>query len=95
MKKLGYPALTITNVPGSTLSRGVDYKLHTCGGPEIDVTSTKAYTAQMAVLSLLAVDSAKAQEMNLIAYYAALQKLRCRQAKKTCQKCESGINNYK
>lgn len=61
VKKLGYPALTITNVPGSTLSREADFTLHTVAGPEIAVASTKAYTAQMAVLSILAVDAAKAQ----------------------------------
>jgi glutamine---fructose-6-phosphate transaminase (isomerizing) len=65
VKKLGYPALTITNVPGSTLSREADFTLHTFAGPEIAVASTKAYTAQMAVLSLLAVDTAKAQELKL------------------------------
>ncbi|RXJ01889.1 glutamine--fructose-6-phosphate transaminase (isomerizing) [Anaerobacillus alkaliphilus] len=61
VKKLGHPALTITNVPGSTLSREADFTLHTVAGPEIAVASTKAYTAQMAVLALLAVDTAKAQ----------------------------------
>ncbi|MCT8136496.1 glutamine--fructose-6-phosphate transaminase (isomerizing) [Anaerobacillus sp. CMMVII] len=65
VKKLGYPALTITNVPGSTLSREADFTLHTVAGPEIAVASTKAYTAQMAVLSLLAVDAAKAQGLKL------------------------------
>ncbi|MFN7252678.1 MAG: glutamine--fructose-6-phosphate transaminase (isomerizing) [Anaerobacillus sp.] len=65
VKKLGYPALTITNVPGSTLSREADFTLHTFAGPEIAVASTKAYTAQMAVISLLAVDTAKAQELKL------------------------------
>jgi glutamine---fructose-6-phosphate transaminase (isomerizing) len=65
VKKLGYPALTITNVPGSTLSREADFTLHTFAGPEIAVASTKAYTAQMAVISLLAVDTAKAQGLKL------------------------------
>lgn len=65
VKKLGYPALTITNVPGSTLSREADYTLHTYAGPEIAVASTKAYTAQMAVLSILAVDTARAQGFTL------------------------------
>ncbi len=65
IKKLGYPALTITNVPGSTLSREADFTLHTYAGPEIAVASTKAYTAQMAVLALLAVDTAKAQGLTL------------------------------
>ncbi|MDE5416114.1 glutamine--fructose-6-phosphate transaminase (isomerizing) [Alkalihalobacterium chitinilyticum] len=61
VRKLGYRALTITNVPGSTLSREANYTLHTYAGPEIAVASTKAYTAQMAVLAILAVDTAKAQ----------------------------------
>ncbi|KIO55508.1 Glucosamine--fructose-6-phosphate aminotransferase [Caldibacillus thermoamylovorans] len=54
IKKMGYQALTITNVPGSTLSREADYTLLLHAGPEIAVASTKAYTAQVAVLSILA-----------------------------------------
>lgn len=53
-KKLGHKALTITNVPGSTLSRESDHTLLLHAGPEIAVASTKAYTAQIAVLSILA-----------------------------------------
>jgi glutamine---fructose-6-phosphate transaminase (isomerizing) len=59
-KNMGHPSLTITNVPGSTLSRESDYTLHTYAGPEIAVASTKAYTAQMAVMAILAVDAARA-----------------------------------
>ncbi|WP_088105801.1 glutamine--fructose-6-phosphate transaminase (isomerizing) [Halalkalibacter urbisdiaboli] len=65
VKKLGYQSLTVTNVPGSTLSREADFTLHTYAGPEIAVASTKAYTAQMAVLTLLAVDTAKAKGIEL------------------------------
>ncbi|MEC2071955.1 glutamine--fructose-6-phosphate transaminase (isomerizing) [Alkalihalophilus marmarensis] len=65
VKKRGHKALTITNVPGSTLSREADFTLHTYAGPEIAVASTKAYTAQMAVLTLLAVDTAKAKGIEL------------------------------
>ncbi|WP_078551217.1 glutamine--fructose-6-phosphate transaminase (isomerizing) [Bacillus alkalicellulosilyticus] len=61
IKEKGYPALTITNVPGSTLSREADFTLHTHAGPEIAVASTKAYTAQMAVLAILACDLANAK----------------------------------
>ncbi|MFV5772308.1 SIS domain-containing protein, partial [Pediococcus acidilactici] len=50
VKELGYKALTMTNVPGSTLSREADYTLLLHAGPEIAVASTKAYTAQIAVL---------------------------------------------
>lgn len=54
VKQLGYPALTITNVVGSTLSREADYSLFLHAGPEIAVASTKAYTAQITVLAILA-----------------------------------------
>lgn len=53
-KKLGHQSLTVTNVPGSTLSREADQTLILHAGPEIAVASTKAYTAQIAVLSILA-----------------------------------------
>ncbi|MBR7797212.1 glutamine--fructose-6-phosphate transaminase (isomerizing) [Virgibacillus sp. AGTR] len=65
IKELGHPALTITNVPGSTLSREADYTLNLYAGPEIAVASTKAYTAQLAVLAILAVDTAKAKGLDL------------------------------
>ncbi|WP_134704831.1 glutamine--fructose-6-phosphate transaminase (isomerizing) [Ammoniphilus sp. YIM 78166] len=65
VKKLGYKALTITNVPGSTLSREADYTLHLYAGPEIAVASTKAYTAQLAVLLLLAFATAEAKHIEL------------------------------
>ncbi|QST02057.1 glutamine--fructose-6-phosphate transaminase (isomerizing) (plasmid) [Pontibacillus sp. ALD_SL1] len=54
MKKLGYPSITITNAKGSTLSRESDHTLLLHAGPEIAVASTKAYTAQIAVLYLVA-----------------------------------------
>lgn len=60
IKAMGYKALTITNVPGSTLSREADYTLLLYAGPEIAVASTKAYTAQIAVLAILAQVTAKA-----------------------------------
>ncbi|WP_031406144.1 glutamine--fructose-6-phosphate transaminase (isomerizing) [Geobacillus vulcani] len=63
--KLGYKAITITNVPGSTLSREADYTLLLHAGPEIAVASTKAYTAQIAVLAILAAAAAKAKGLEL------------------------------
>ena len=52
--ELGHPSLTITNVAGSTLSREATYTLLLHAGPEIAVASTKAYTAQIAVMAVLA-----------------------------------------
>lgn len=54
VKALGYPSITMTNVPGSTLSREADHTLLLHAGPEIAVASTKAYTAQLAVLAITA-----------------------------------------
>ena len=63
--EMGHKALTITNVPGSTLSREANYTLPLHAGPEIAVASTKAYTAQLAVLAILAADIAKAKGLAL------------------------------
>lgn len=51
---MGIPSLTVTNVPGSTLSREATYTMLLHAGPEIAVASTKAYTAQIAALAFLA-----------------------------------------
>ncbi|MED2976545.1 glutamine--fructose-6-phosphate transaminase (isomerizing) [Bacillus swezeyi] len=65
VKELGHKALTITNVPGSTLSREADYTLLLNAGPEIAVASTKAYTAQIAVLAILAAVTADSRGKEL------------------------------
>ncbi|MGB9847377.1 MAG: SIS domain-containing protein, partial [Desulfotomaculales bacterium] len=53
-KKLGAPVIAITNVVGSSIAREADHVLYTWAGPEIAVASTKAYTAQLVALYLLA-----------------------------------------
>ncbi|MCG2714114.1 MAG: glutamine--fructose-6-phosphate transaminase (isomerizing) [Candidatus Omnitrophica bacterium] len=53
-KKHGASVLSICNVLGSTLTRESDGIIYTHAGPEIGVASTKAYTAQLTVLYLLA-----------------------------------------
>ncbi len=65
IKELGHPSLTITNVPGSTLSREADYTLLLHAGPEIAVASTKAYVAQVAVLAIVAYVEAQSQGKQL------------------------------
>ncbi|TWT02535.1 glutamine--fructose-6-phosphate transaminase (isomerizing) [Planomicrobium sp. CPCC 101079] len=65
IKELGHTSLTITNVAGSTLSREADHTLLLYAGPEIAVASTKAYTAQLAVLSILAAVTAEARGIDL------------------------------
>jgi len=53
--------LSICNVVGSSLVRESDFVLYTLAGPEIGVASTKAYTAQLTVLYLLAMHLARAK----------------------------------
>jgi glucosamine--fructose-6-phosphate aminotransferase (isomerizing) len=65
VKAMGHPSLTITNVPGSTLSREADYTLLLHAGPEIAVASTKAYTAQIAVMAVLAEVTARSKGLDI------------------------------
>ena len=53
-KKLGSKVLGICNVVGSALSRETDAGVFTHAGTEISVASTKAFTAQVTVLTMLA-----------------------------------------
>jgi len=53
-KACGALPLAICNVPGSMLTREAAGSLLTHAGPEIGVASTKAFTAQLVALSLLA-----------------------------------------
>ncbi|MGA8151180.1 MAG: glutamine--fructose-6-phosphate transaminase (isomerizing) [Terriglobales bacterium] len=50
----GSRTVAISNVVGSTIAREADGVLYTYAGPEISIASTKAFTAQMAVLFLFA-----------------------------------------
>ena len=53
-RRLGAHILSIVNVVGSSIARESDQVLYTWAGPEIAVATTKAYTTQLALLSLLA-----------------------------------------
>jgi glucosamine--fructose-6-phosphate aminotransferase (isomerizing) len=58
-KRRGARVVSIVNVVGSTLARESDGVLYTRCGPEIGVASTKAFTAQLAALYLLALHLAR------------------------------------
>lgn len=57
-KAAGVPTLAIVNVMGSSVAREADHTLYTYAGPEIAVASTKAYSVQCALLTLLALQLA-------------------------------------
>lgn len=65
IKDKGFPTITMTNVPGSTLSREADHTLLLHAGPEIAVASTKAYVAQVATLMVTASVYAQSQNIEL------------------------------
>ena len=56
---LGYKVLGIVNVVGSSIAREADNVMYTWAGPEIAVATTKAYSAQLIALYLLAMKFAK------------------------------------
>ena len=55
------PVLSVVNVVGSSIARESDYTLYTYAGPEISVATTKAYSTQLIVMYLLAIQSAFVQ----------------------------------
>ncbi len=61
MRAGGQSILSVLNVAESTMARESDAVLDTVAGPEIGVASTKAFTAQLAVLACLALTLARAR----------------------------------
>jgi glucosamine--fructose-6-phosphate aminotransferase (isomerizing) len=54
MKRKGHHTLAICNVIGSSIAQEADGGIYLHAGPEIGVASTKAFTSQLCVLSMLA-----------------------------------------
>ncbi|MBV8512063.1 MAG: glutamine--fructose-6-phosphate transaminase (isomerizing), partial [Xanthobacteraceae bacterium] len=62
-REQGQHALSVVNVPTSTIARESDIVMPTLAGPEIGVASTKAFTCQLATLACLAVAAGRAREI--------------------------------
>ena len=60
----GAKTLAISNVIGSSITREADYSIYTHAGPEIAVASTKAYTSQVVLISMLAIYFAETLEVS-------------------------------
>lgn len=71
-KSKGATILGICNVVGSSISRITDAGSYTHAGPEIGVASTKAFTAQVTVLTLLALRLAHKKGTISESYYRTL-----------------------
>lgn len=60
----GSKTIAVSNVIGSSITREADFTVYTHAGPEIAVASTKAYTSQVTLLTLLAIHFAEVLETN-------------------------------
>ncbi|EKE11175.1 MAG: hypothetical protein ACD_15C00133G0026 [uncultured bacterium] len=65
-KEKGALTLGIVNVVGSTIARETDAGVYTHSGPEIAVASTKAFTSQLAVMTLITVLFGRQRQMSLV-----------------------------
>jgi glucosamine--fructose-6-phosphate aminotransferase (isomerizing) len=75
-KRKGASVFGVCNVVGSSIPRMSDAGAYTHAGPEIGVASTKAFTAQVTVLALMAVGMAKLRgTMNPMAITAFYQEM--------------------
>lgn len=77
-KKKGATVLGICNVVGSTIARETDGGVYVHAGPEIGVASTKAFTSQVMVLSLIALLLARMRQLSVtqgLELVEALQKI--------------------
>ncbi|MDE6602840.1 MAG: glutamine--fructose-6-phosphate transaminase (isomerizing) [Lachnospiraceae bacterium] len=77
-KKRGFQVLGIVNVVGSSIAREADNVMYTWAGPEIAVATTKAYSAQLIALYLLAVKFGRVRgKIDDVTYASLLGDLRC------------------
>jgi len=63
-KRRGIPVLGICNTVGSTIARETDAGVYLHAGPEIGVASTKAFTAQVTVLAMVALKLAEGRTLS-------------------------------
>ena len=81
-KNLGVKTLGIINVVGSSIAREADYVFYTLAGPEIAVATTKAYSAQLVAIYMLAIQIGKVrQTINEEKYAEMIQELQTLPAK--------------
>ncbi len=63
-KRCGHPTLAIVNTVGSTIAREADGGIYLHAGPEVGVASTKAFSAQVMVMTLLALHLGRLRQLS-------------------------------
>jgi len=74
-KERGATVLGVVNVVGSTIARTTDAGVYLRVGPEIGVASTKAFTAQVAVLTMLAIELGRRRHLSADVAQSLLKEL--------------------
>jgi glucosamine--fructose-6-phosphate aminotransferase (isomerizing) len=104
-QRKGHPALAVCNVVGSTIAREATGGVYLHAGQEIGVASTKAFTSQVAVLTMLAVlfgrlrHLSSVQGARMIAELesvpdAVAEALRCHDAVRAVAEKYAHVNNF-
>jgi glucosamine--fructose-6-phosphate aminotransferase (isomerizing) len=75
-KRKGHPTLAICNVVGSSIARECDGGVYLHAGPEVGVASTKAFTSQVAVLTMLALYLGRMRHLSSVQGHRMLKELR-------------------
>jgi glucosamine--fructose-6-phosphate aminotransferase (isomerizing) len=75
-KRKGHPSLALCNVVGSSIAREADGGVYLHAGPEIGVASTKAFTSQVTVLTMLALYLGRMRHLSSIQGMQIVEDLR-------------------
>ncbi len=75
-KRKGHPTLALCNVVGSSIAREADGGVYLHAGPEIGVASTKAFTNQVAVLTMLALYFGRLRHLSSLQGMQMIRELR-------------------
>jgi glucosamine--fructose-6-phosphate aminotransferase (isomerizing) len=75
-KRKGHPTLALCNVVGSTIAREADGGVYLHAGPEIGVASTKAFSSQVAVLTMLALYFGRMRHLSSLQGARMIEELR-------------------
>jgi len=75
-KRMGHSTLALCNVVGSSIAREADGGVYLHAGPEIGVASTKAFTSQVCVLTMLALYFGRTRHLSSLQGQKIIKELR-------------------
>jgi glucosamine--fructose-6-phosphate aminotransferase (isomerizing) len=91
-KRKGHPTLALCNVVGSSIAREADGGVYLHAGPEIGVASTKAFTSQVAVLTMLGLYLGRMRHLSSLQGARMIEELRAMpDAVRQALKCHDSV----